>query len=245
MRRLMIFGATSALAQATARRFAMDGSRFFLVARDRDKLAAVADDLRVRGATLVTVAVADALDFHRHEALVDGAFTALDGLDTLLVSHGSLPDQTACQQDVETLRREFDVNALAVISVLTHAANRFARQGFGSLVAIGSVAGDRGRQSNYVYGAAKGAVAIFMQGLRNRLHGCGVHVLTVKPGFVDTPMTAAFPKGVLWATPQQVTRGIHRAIEKRRDVVYLPGFWRPVMGVLRAVPEALFKRLRL
>lgn len=245
MRRLMIFGATAALAQATARRFATDGSRFFLVARNRDKLAAVADDLRVRGATLVVAAEADALDFDRHQSLVNEAFTALDGLDTVLVAHGSLPDQNACQQDFAALRREFEVNALAVISVLTHAANRFVRQGYGTLVAIGSVAGDRGRQSNYVYGAAKGAVAIFTQGLRNRLHARGVQVLTVKPGFVDTPMTAAFPKGILWATPQQVADGIYRAVEKHRDVVYLPWFWRPVMAVLRAIPEILFKRLRL
>jgi decaprenylphospho-beta-D-erythro-pentofuranosid-2-ulose 2-reductase len=131
------------------------------------------------------------------------------------------------------------------MSVLTHLANRFERQGFGTIAVISSVAGDRGRQSNYVYGAAKGAVSIFMQGLRNRLHPRGVQVLTIKPGFVDTPMTAAFPKGILWARPQQVARGICEAIEKKRDVVYLPWFWSPIMGVIRGLPEALFKRLRL
>jgi short-subunit dehydrogenase len=110
---------------------------------------------------------------------------------------------------------------------------------------ISSAAGDRGRQSNYVYGAAKGAVSIFMQGLRNRLHSSGVRVLTIKPGFVDTPMTAAFSKGVLWARPQQVARGIYKAIEKKKDIVYLPWFWSPIMRVIRGVPEAIFKRLRL
>ena len=110
---------------------------------------------------------------------------------------------------------------------------------------ISSVAGDRGRQSNYVYGSAKAAVTTFLQGLRNRLHPAGVQVLTVKPGFVDTPMTSAFPKGPLWASPEQIARGIHRAIQKRKDVVYLPGFWRLIMRVIREIPEAVFKRLSL
>ena len=110
---------------------------------------------------------------------------------------------------------------------------------------ITSVAGDRGRASNYVYGAAKGAVTLFLGGLRNRLHDTGVHVLTIKPGFVDTPMTAAFPKGPLWATPERVARGIRSAIRRRRDVVHLPGFWLPIMLVIRSIPERIFKRLSL
>jgi short-subunit dehydrogenase len=245
VRRILIFGATSALAEATSRLFAKNGNSFFLVARDPAKLEAVVDDLRVRGAAQVAAAVVDAQDFDRHQAVVDEAFEALSGLDTVLIAHGTLPDQQACEQSYETARREFEINALGVMSLLTHVANRFERQGFGSIGVISSVAGDRGRQSNYVYGAAKGAVSIFMQGLRNRLHPRGVHVLTIKPGFVDTPMTAAFPKGVLWARPQQVARGIYAAIEKKKDVVYLPWFWSPIMQVIRGLPEALFKRLRL
>jgi short-subunit dehydrogenase len=245
MRRILIFGATSAQAEATARLFAKDGSRFFLVARDPGKLAVVADDLRLRGAVKVAVAAADALDFERHPALVDEAFKALSGLDVVLIAHGTLPDQKSCEQSFAATRREFDINALGVMSLLIHVANRFERQGSGTIAVIGSVAGDRGRQSNYVYGAAKGAVSIFMQGLRNRLHSRRVHVLTVKPGFVDTPMTAAFPKGTLWARPQQVARGIYGAIEKKKDVVYLPWFWSPIMRVIRGLPEAVFKRLRL
>jgi decaprenylphospho-beta-D-erythro-pentofuranosid-2-ulose 2-reductase len=245
MRRILIFGATSALAEATTRLFAMDGDSFFLVARDPAKLEAVADNLRVRGATQVATAAADALDFDRHQAVVDEAFEALGGLDTVLIAHGTLPDQKACEQSFETARREFEINALAVMSLLTHVANRFERQGFGTIAVIGSVAGDRGRQSNYVYGAAKGAVSIFMQGLRNRLHAHGVRVLTIKPGFVDTPMTEAFAKGILWARPQQVARGIYAAIEKKKDIVYLPWFWSPIMQVIRGLPEVIFKRLRL
>lgn len=244
-RKLFIFGATSAIAEATARLFAADGGSFFLVARDPDKLRVSAEDLRFRGAAQVMTARADALDFDRHQTLIDEASAALNGLDTVLIAHGSLPDQKGCEQSFDQVRREFEINTMTVLSLLTHAANKLEGQGFGTLCVISSVAGDRGRQSNYVYGAAKGAVSIFLQGLRNRLHSSGVQVLTVKPGFVDTPMTASFTKNRLWVPPDQVARGIYKAVMNRKDIVYLPWFWSPVMWVIRRLPENIFKRLRL
>jgi len=245
MRRVLIFGATSAIAHATARLFAADGDRLFLVARDRDKLQAAADDLRLRGASRVETATMDARDYDRHQGLIEEACRSLGGLDTALIAHGTLPDQKACEKSFELTRREWEINALSVISLLTHLANHFESQGYGSLTVISSVAGDRGRHSNYVYGAAKAAVTTFAQGLRNRLHRSGVHVLTVKPGFVDTPMTADFRKGPLWVGPEVVAAGIYRAINHRRDVVYLPWFWYPAMLVIRAMPESIFKRTQL
>ena len=142
--------------------------------------------------------------------------------------------------------REIETNALSLISLATLAANRFEAEKRGVIAAIASVAGDRGRASNYVYGAAKGMVAIFLSGLRNRLARSGVAVVTIKPAFVDTPMTASFEKkGLLWAKPDAVAAGIVRAIDRRADVVYLPGFWRLIMLVIRHIPEAAFKRLSL
>ena len=141
--------------------------------------------------------------------------------------------------------REIDNNGLSVIALCTLLGNRFEAQGSGSIAVISSVAGDRGRQSNYVYGAAKGMVTRFLQGLRNRLAKENVQVLTIKPGFVDTPMTAAFKKGALWAQPADVARGILAAIDKGKDEVYLPGFWRLIMLVIRHIPEFIFKKLSL
>ena len=245
MRRVLIVGATSAIAEATARRFAADGDALFLAARNAERLQAIADDLRLRGAAKSETAVIEATDYAVHAGLIERAQTALGGLDTLLIAHGTLPDQQACEASFETTRREIEVNALSVISLLTHAANRFEHQQQGTIVVISSAAGDRGRQSNYVYGSAKATVTTFLEGLRNRLHRAGVQVLTVKPGFVDTPMTSDFPKGPLWAGPEQIARGLHRAIQKRKDVVYLPGFWRLIMRVIREIPEPVFKRLSL
>lgn len=245
MKRILVIGATSAIAEAAARQWAGQGHRLYLLARDAQRLGAIAADLRVRGAASVDCALLDACAFERHAPVLDAAIAALGGLDIALIAHGSLPDQQACERDPALALAALQTNALSVIALVTHLANRFQAQGSGALVVIGSVAGDRGRQSNYVYGSAKAAVAVFLQGVRNRLQPHGVRVVTVKPGFVDTPMTAAFPKGPLWATPERVARGIVAAAERGPEVAYLPGFWRWIMLAIRAIPEAIFKRMKL
>ncbi|QXP85924.1 SDR family oxidoreductase [Methylococcus sp. Mc7] len=245
MQKILIVGATSAIAQATARRFARRGDRLYLLGRDPDRLEALAQDLRIRGAESVGCASLEAENFASHPALLDQAYEALGGIDVALIAHGTLPDQRACEQSFDEALRELNVNAIGTLSLLTHLANRMESQGSGTLAVISSPAGDRGRQSNYVYGAAKAMVTVFCQGLRNRLFGSGVHVLTIKPGFVDTPMTAAFDKGMLWAQPEQIAAGIEKAIGKGRDSVYLPGFWAFIMLAIKHIPEGIFKRLKL
>jgi decaprenylphospho-beta-D-erythro-pentofuranosid-2-ulose 2-reductase len=137
------------------------------------------------------------------------------------------------------------VNFNSTVAMLTLLANRFEAQGHGCIAVISSVAGDRGRQSNYLYGATKGGLNVFLQGLRNRLFRSGVTVVTLKPGFVDTPMTARTPKNALFASPATAGRAIHRAIETGRDVAYIPAFWRLILLVVKSIPESIFKRLRL
>lgn len=243
--KILIIGATSAIALACARRFAAAGHELYLLARDEERLEALAQDLRIRGASNVLTGVFDARDVAAHEALIVQVLARLGGLDRVLIAHGSLSDQQRCQASAELSLEEFKVNFLSVVALLTPLANHFERQGSGSIGVIGSVAGDRGRQSNYVYGAAKGGLAVYLQGLRNRLARSGVQVLTIKPGFVDTPMTAAFDKGPLWASADRVAADIDKAFAKRRDVVYSPGFWRVIMTIIRAIPEGVFKRLSL
>ncbi|MBM3485657.1 MAG: SDR family oxidoreductase [Alphaproteobacteria bacterium] len=245
MRKALIVGATSAIAEHVARLFAADGDRLALLARDADRLAAIADDLRVRGAAQVETLVFDATAFDRHAALIDEAAERLGGLDTVVIAHGTLSDQLACQAAFETARRELDINFLSVVSLLTPIANRFEAARAGTIAVISSVAGDRGRQSNYVYGTAKAAVSTFLEGLRNRLHRAGVRVVTIKPGFVDTPMTAGMTKNALYAAPETVAVAIHRAVTKGADVVYAPWFWWPIMTIIKLIPEPVFKRLKL
>ncbi|MBB3189399.1 SDR family oxidoreductase [Halomonas cerina] len=248
LKRVVIIGATSTIAEHTARQLVEKGASLYCIGRNPDKLQALLQDLKVRAGDNQRIdgCVADLLDVDRHDALIETAEQALGGMDAVLIAHGTLPDQQACQRDVALMRREVETNALSVISLLTLLGNRFEQQGAGVIAAIGSVAGNRGRQSNYVYGAAKGMVAIFLQGLRNRLAAHGVDVVTLKPGFVATPMTADFDRsGPLWAQPQDVARGIIKAMIHGRGETYLPGFWRWIMLVITHIPEPLFKRMTL
>jgi len=156
-----------------------------------------------------------------------------------------LPDQARCQSNPDDALAAIDVNFTSAVALLTPLANRFETARAGCIAVISSVAGDRGRQSNYVYGCAKGGLDRFLEGLRNRLFRSGVAVITLKPGFVDTPMTAGMRQGPLFASARRAGRAVHRAIERRRDVAYIPWFWRPIMAIIRALPEPVFKRLRL
>jgi decaprenylphospho-beta-D-erythro-pentofuranosid-2-ulose 2-reductase len=244
MRRVVIFGATSAIAQATARLFAAEGARIFLVARNAERLEAVAADLRLRGAAEVHTTVADLTDMADHARLVEQARATLDGIESVLIAHGTLGDQAESERDPTAMLREMTTNFLSPASLLQALAPILAH---GTIAVIGSVAGDRGRQSNYVYGAAKGGLRVFTQGVRHRLASRGVDVVLVQPGFVDTPMTAAVAKGgPLWAKPERVARDIHRAMARGGPaILYTPWFWRWIMLIIRLVPDAIFRKTKL
>lgn len=243
--RVLILGASSALAHETAKRFAQDGADLVLVARSPYKLETIRGDLNVRGAKEIETIVADLADVSRHQEIMEAALKPFAGLDMALLAYGTLGDQQLCEQNVEVALQEFNNNCTSVISLLTLLGNYFEQQGRGCIAVISSVAGDRGRKSNYVYGAAKGAVTVFAQGLRNRLAKKGVAVVTIKPGMVDTPMTAHMRKGLLFANAQKVGQGIYEAMLKRKDVVYLPGYWRYVMWLIKSIPESRFKKMNI
>jgi hypothetical protein len=245
MNKILVIGATSAIAEATARLWAQEGQRLYLIARNEERLQAMASDLKLRGAESVHYGLLDVNDFDRHEAALDVAIQSLEGIDIVLIAHGTLGNQKACEKDFSLTLKELNTNAISVISFLTHLANRLEAQRHGTIAVISSVAGDRGRQSNYVYGTAKGALTIFLQGLRQRLYKSGVHVLTVKPGFVDTPMTKDFKKGLLWARPEQLARIINLSIKKQKNEVYVPWFWRVIMGVITTIPSFIFNKIKL
>jgi len=235
--RVAIIGATSAIAREVANLYAAEGATLFLVARNEASLLAVASDLRTRGATDVETFLADLTDRTRDESLLAAAGTP----DIVLIAHGTLPDQRAVEQDVTALTEAFTLNATSVIALTAHFAKILERARRGTLAVIGSVAGDRGRRSNYVYGAAKAAVHTYCEGLRGRLAESNVAVVLVKPGWVDTPMTAGIRKNALFASSASVGRGIHTAIRRRRGTVYVPGYWRWISLIVRMLPARLVK----
>ncbi|BCN93922.1 short-chain dehydrogenase [Thiomicrorhabdus immobilis] len=242
---ILIIGATSAIAKATLRMYAEQNHNLFLVARNEALLHTIAEDAKIRGAHQVEYQACDLADLHSHPSLLETITATYPKLDIVLIAHGTLPNQQACQASVETTLQEININALSTISLLTLLANQFEKQQDGTIAVITSVAGDRGRQSNYVYGAAKGMVSTFLQGLRNRLNDSNVQVLDIKPGFVDTPMTADFKKGALWAQPEQIAKSILKAIDNQRNTLYTPWFWWGIMLIIRTIPECIFKKLKL
>ncbi|WP_127470196.1 SDR family oxidoreductase [Thiomicrorhabdus aquaedulcis] len=245
MKNILVIGATSAIALAVIRRYADKHATLYLLGRNTERLQDIANDATVRGATAVHVATFNVNDFDAHQAVLNQVFDTLGTLDIALIAHGTLPNQIACQHDVALLLNEITTNAISTVALLSNLANRLEQQQSGTLAVITSVAGDRGRQSNYVYGAAKSMVSTFLQGLRNRLSPSGVNVLDIKPGFVDTPMTAQFKKGALWASPDQVAKAIVRAINQRKHTLYTPFFWAGIMLIIRNIPEFIFKKLKL
>jgi decaprenylphospho-beta-D-erythro-pentofuranosid-2-ulose 2-reductase len=227
------------------RQLAAPNVHFMLVARNRDRVTAVAQDLVARGALAVDSWIMDLDDTTAHPEMLATAAERLGRIDLALVAHGVLGDQQAAEADFEIAAAILHTNLMATVSLLTWLANHFQVQRAGTIAVISSVAGDRGRKSNYVYGASKGALNIFLEGLRNRIDRDGVHVLTIKPGFVATPMTAHLPHNALFASPSQIARGILRAVERRRDVAYVPRFWRWIMFLVCAIPGRLFKKMNL
>ena len=243
---ILILGATSAIASALAREFAAHKFDLVLGGRDQEELSALASDLSLRYGVRAGILPFDALDTQTHAASLRSLLSeAGDTLAGAVVCIGYLGDQVKGQSDWEEGRLILETNFTGCVSALNILANYFEPRRAGFICAISSVAGDRGRQSNYLYGAAKAGLSTYLQGLRNRLFHAHVKVITIKPGFVDTHMTYGRPGLFLLASPERVARGIFRAIVKGKSVVYLPWFWRCIMLVVQSIPEAVFKRMRM
>ncbi|WP_250502462.1 SDR family oxidoreductase [Caballeronia sp. AZ7_KS35] len=242
MKKIVIVGATSAIAIACTREWAAQGARFFLVARNQERMEQVAADVNARGAASVAVYRLDIDRLDDHAAMLADCAARMDSIDIVLIVSGTLPDQAVCQSDPAVAVREFHTNALSLIALLTPLVNRLEAQRHGTLAVISSVAGDRGRPSNYLYGSAKAALQAFLEGLRARLFKVGAHVVDIRPRFVATPMTAGLPlPGPLVATPEKVAKDIVRAVARKKDVLYTPWFWWGIMFVIRNVPRFAFK----
>jgi len=242
---ILMLGATSSIARALCHRMAEGGARLVLAGRHPQQLASDAADLRIRYGNEVFVEPFDAHELDKLPAFVDRCVGRFNGhLSGAVLCYGAMPET---QSDVKEVRCAIETNFTSAAMVLALVAEHLENQKHGFIAAISSVAGDRGRQSNYVYGAAKAGLTAYLSGLRNRLHRSGVGVLTVKPGFVDTPMTFGTLKqnSPLLATPERVARDIEQAINRGKNILYTPWFWRPVMTLISSLPEPVFKRLRL
>ena len=243
---VVILGATSPIARAIAHRFAEAGHPIVLAGRDVADLERDATDLRLRHGVAASVLRFDAIDFASHPAFVDACVNGAAGaLEGVVMCHGYMAEQEDAARDFELARRMIDINYTSAVSVLNPIADHLAKVGRGFICAVSSVAGDRGRGSNYLYGSTKAALSTYLQGLRNRLSRSGVGVVTVKPGFVDTAVTFGRPGVFLVAPPRRVGEDVYRAVRRGRSEIYTPWFWRGIMSIIKSIPEPVFKRMKL
>lgn len=242
---VLILGGGSRIAAEVARAYAAVGYPVFVADLDKPVTEPIAADLRTRFGVVAVSGAFDALDYSSHSGFVDQVEEAVGPVEVALLAFGAMGDQERSQSDYGAARTIIDINYTGATSICEVLAERMERRGHGSIVGIASVAGDRGRQSNYFYGSAKGAFALYLQGLRNRLHKSDVHVMTVKLGFVDTRMTFGMKTGIPIASPRQVGQAIYRSQQRKMDTLYYPPFWGLIMGIIKALPEGVFKRLSL
>ena len=244
--RTLILGANSAIARAVAEILAGKGDELYLASRNYDETKRLASHLNVKCGIKTYAARFDATDYDSHGPFFGQVLKEMGEVDRVLIAFGYLGDQERAIRDFSEARKIIEINYMGAVSILTHIVPYMEERGKGVIAAISSVAGDRGRGSNFPYGSAKGALSIYLSGLRNRLHKKGVKVITIKPGFVDTPMTAHLdlPKRLV-SRPERVARDIVKAMERGGDEVYTPGYWRLIMAVIKAIPEPIFKRLNL
>lgn len=241
MKRVVVFGATSRIAQDVGRLLARRGDRLFLVGRSEAKLSEIAEEL---SPSVAGSAPADLDRLEAAEDLLERAASALGGLDLVFVAHGLLGDQLATERSVDAAKSVLWTNLLSPVAIVLAAANHLERRGGGAIAVITSVAGKRGRPRNYTYGAAKGGLAIYLQGVRSRLYRAGVQVHTLDLGPVDTPMTVDHPKNAAFVSPERAARDIVRALDRGRAQAYVPWFWGPIMAVVVRLPERIFQRLK-
>ena len=241
----LILGATSPIARELAARYAADGDAVFVAARDDEEVRRIASDLSIRHRAQIRGGTFDALDTGSHAAFLDEVEAELGPVEVAVLAFGAMGEQERSQEQISAARRVIDTNYTGAVSVCELLAERMSARGRGAIVGISSVAGERGRKSNYIYGSAKGAFTLYLGGLRNRLASEGVNVLTVKLGFVDTRMTFGLDSPIPKATPEDTARAIHAAQRRGQDVLWYPRFWAPIMGVIKSIPERFFKKMSI
>lgn len=242
MKNFLVLGASSLIVQKTLELLAKPDVKFYLVGRDKAKLNIVKAHLESVGQSTVFIETADLGKFDTYQQIFNNSIQAMGFVDCLFVGYGILPNQQELEENITKIVENFNVNALGVILFVSLVANYFEERNAGSIVVISSVAGDRGRKTNYFYGSAKAALTVFLQGLRHRFAKGNIKVITIKPGLVDTPMTSHLQKNMLFASPEKVAKDIFTAIYRGKEVVYTPWFWRYIMLMIKLLPEKIFKK---
>jgi hypothetical protein len=242
---IVIVGATSDIARAIIKLYCQKGKyNFFLIARNEKRCQEIANEAIAHGSQVETFTM-NASNIDQVINVANSLLSKRIKIDKLILAHGTLPDNESTYKDIDKVTLELNINLNSIITFITILLPKFEEEKDGTIAVIGSVAGDRGRQSNFIYATAKGALDVYLSGLRNKLFDKGINVLTIKPGFVNTNMTKDIPKNPLFAEPESVAKDIILAIEKEKSIIYTPFFWRYIMLIIKSIPESIFKKLKL
>jgi len=243
MKNIVIIGATSGISQSFSKQILETDVCLHLVARDTNKLDIVASDLKARGCGKIVCYQLDFNQLAEHAAIVQKIVDEAGKIDTLFVCYGIMHAQSDCEIDVLKAIEQVNSNYTSVVSLLILFSQVMQKQNTGTIAVVSSVAGDRGRKSNYIYGSAKAGLTTFLEGLRYKLYTHGINVITIKPGFVDSPMTAHLDKGIMWTSTDLVAKYIIKAINKKKSIIYVPPFWFIIMNIIKIIPAFIFRKL--
>lgn len=245
MKKILIFGATSLIAEKCCKIWAKKNYELFLVGRDLDRLKIISTDLKIRYSTKINIFQSDLIEIKNHEKCFLAALKILKKFDIILLAHGSLSNEDKARNEIDYALEELELNALSFISLLILASKYLEITGGGIIALLSSVAGERGKSSNYLYGSAKSMINTYCSGMRQWYFNSNISIVTINLGFVDTPMTKNFKKNFLWSSADKVAAKIIKAIDKKRDIVYIPKFWFIILFIIKAIPENIFKRIKL
>ncbi len=245
MKKALVLGATSLIVQRTLELMARDGYEFYLVARNEDKLKSVKAHLETISNTKIHIDATNPSLMESQKDIFARALQTLKSVDYLLIGYGTLPNQKELEENPENIAEVYNTNLVSISHFLLLVVDYFMKRGSGVIAVISSVAGERGRQSNFVYGSTKGGLSVFLEGYRQKMSKHNVKVITIKPGLVETPMTWGIKRGFLMAKPEKVARDIYTGIAKEKSVVYTPWYWKYVMLIIRSIPERVFQKLEL
>jgi len=245
MKRILVLGGYSGIAQKVEEKWAHKGASFYLVGRDHSKLEVVRNHLKTLGANEVFIEQMDLTNLNEHRNILQRAINSLNGLDLLFVCYGILPNQKELEKEPIKIVENYNINTISLIHFVTIVANYFESKKTGTIAVVTSVAGERGRKSNFFYGSAKACVDVYLQGLRHKLSSSNIKIITIKPGVVDTPMTKDLDKKLLIASPEKVATDIIRGIDKGQLVIYTPWYWKYIMLIIKLLPQKIFNRLNI
>jgi len=245
MKNILVIGASSSIAKECCKIWALEKNNLFLVSRNKHELDKLVNDLKIINNNHYEKFLLDVNDFKKHDELIKTAIHKLDKIDIVLIAHGILSNQNQILNNTNEIIKEINTNGVSTICLIVELVKELKKNNGGVIATITSVAGDRGKSSNFIYGSSKSMVSCFLSGLRQKLFNTNIHVIDIKPAFINSKMTDNYKKNFLWKDPSDIAPQIVKEINKKKDIIYAPKYWKLISLIINLIPEFIFKRIKL